>query len=249
MMKKILLVATSMVALSGMASVAAADHNYVGMGLGWTTAKMKHKGSANKPTVAAFTNSFSKTLSDSSAVSGTLSFGRTFDSGDVSWLAEGKFGLDSTNATETHGTTFPGAGAGLSDFRTNLKRKGTLGLSVGASKNFSPVSLYTKLSLLYSKFEYSHTETYLGATPALGGDTADMTSQKKFGLGIEVGATKPLTSDVSLGIGYIFERYQTVKHSMASFTTPGGAFNPRANYTARTKPTYHTVMATLTKTL
>jgi opacity protein-like surface antigen len=249
-MKKILLVATSVAAL-GVAGHAAADHNYVGMGLGWTMAKAKTTSNDTNQFLFPGSVSTKKTATDNGAVSGKLFVGHHFG-GDLGWLVEAGFGMDSTKTQAKYNLKpTPLNAAQLGDSMTaSLKRKHTLSLGAGFSKaiggNFNA---YMKVSLLLSKFQITGKSSGNGL--AAGAETTSSSSTKtktKLGGGLTIGGSKNITQDLSLGLDYTFEMYQKIKTTSPSVVVGGVLIGDRTTGFSRTmKPCYHTVMLTLAR--
>jgi opacity protein-like surface antigen len=245
-MKKILITAASIAVLT--TGVAAhADHNYVGLGLGWTFAKAQTKGAGN--VVCDTDQPFPiKSMAKDNGIAGKLIVGHSFGQSASSVLLEASIGLDSTTAKVTSKKTFNDAGLGdFEDTSTiSLKRKGIFGLSVGLSTSMiQDINGYAKVSLLLSRFQIKHSSS---VSP----DPADAHvffnySQKaktKWGFGLTVGASKPLTDSLSLGLDYSFEMFQKVKFKGETYSRDGLG---SSTYSGSMNPAYHAITVTLSQ--
>ena len=236
MMKKILLAAVGMVALTGAAH---ADHNYVGGKVGWTFARANVKGSVQ---TAVRTFSGVKKRASDSALTGDIFFGRSFSQGNFDWLLDLSVGLDASRADT--GEVKVREGNNHMFLRHKLRRKFKTALGFGFQKSISSsMSAYAKASLLMGQFELQR--QYYGGTAVAARTRNTVRKQKTaFGFGVTLGASKALTQDMSLSIDYSYERYQ--KKTIAFGGNYIGAQRSWP-YTTKITPTYHTVMFGLTK--
>lgn len=236
-MKKILLTAVGLTALSGAAT---ADSNYVGLGVGWNIAQTKDKGSVERENEV---KGFKRTLKENGAPSGILFLGRSFGS----FFVEAHAGLDTTKAQEKHLVQYvKDPDYGKARFSATLKRKIMAGFGVGANVPLSQDwSATVKASALWGQFELSHKEHYVkgSGVDAENEDSGSFKKKSKFGFGVEVGVSKDLTSDMSLGLSYQFSRYQKIKTSVEE--KDDGGVPGHARYDVKVNPAYHTVMLKL----
>jgi opacity protein-like surface antigen len=255
-MKKILLVATSIVALSTVAGAATESHNYMGGGLGWVMANAKASSTVDKSFIMgrAGAGGLGKARNSDRARIGKIFLGRSFSRGSFNILAEATLGLDAANAKETTPpvVVVDNGRAVAVTFTSSLKRKGFLGLGVGLSgTRVRDISLYGKASLLVASFQAS-TSLYspwnsgqqapAGVALALNRLSPYSTKKICYGFGLTAGASKPLTEVISLGLDYTFEMYQKIKFKGAV------PFNGNTlSYMTTVKPLYHTVMFSVAK--
>ncbi len=252
-MKKILLVATSLVALSTVAGAGTESHNYMGGGLGWVMANAKASNFATLELggggAPGSSGNVAKRGEDNAPI-GKIFLGRSFNEGSINLLTEVSLALDTSNAKGTTSTrVIHDAGNAVSEaFKSSLKRKGILGLSFGLSGNVvRDVLLYGKASLLVARFKASSSAsaTAVGGVAAAAATQLNalspfFTNKTAYGFGLTVGASKPVTEKISLGVDYTFEMYQKIK-------IKGGAIingYPYA-YTGTIKPQYHTIMVSM----
>ena len=252
-MKKILLVAASTLAFT---SAAHADHNYAGVGLGWTAASAKAKtntdyNNGNRLNRLLFPNGTTfgnkGRMTDYSAFAGTLFVGRAFTQGDSAFTLDFKVGIDSTNAKMEKEDTYIRLGNNYKQtMKNSLKRKYTLGVSVGYSKKlFRDVSGYAKMSLLLSRFSLSHQHSGSVIAPVNNTAGAGKTDRFRWGFGPTFGLSKPLSGDLTLNVDYTFEMYQSIEHKSAQIENT--VANLETGHSIKATPMYHTVMVSLSK--
>ncbi|MBM3196351.1 MAG: hypothetical protein FJZ62_06380 [Chlamydiae bacterium] len=252
-MKKILISAASIAVLTTGAS-AIADHNYVGLGLGWTFARAQTKESLSTTVGGALRSTSINSKAKDNGLSGKLLLGRAFDLGSVTFLTEATLGLDSSKAKNesTKLVYTPAAGGTVNGTtKTFLQRQGILGLTAGLSTVLArDISGHVKASVLLSRFTIKTTTSYAGTgAGGPGGAVFANRSQPnystkaktKWGFGLTVGGSKALTDNLSLGIDYTFEMFQKIKLK--------GSSNPAQlnSYSGTMNPQYHTVMMTLSQ--
>lgn len=236
-MKKILISAASIAVLT--TGVAAhANHNYVGLGLGWTAVNAPGKQST---TPGAVTASASKTIKDTSAFSGALILGRSFSDSPSGIFVEARIGKDSSNAKSDYAVK---VSRSTGTQKTSLKRKFFSSLGVGYSQEILPeLNVYGKVSVVLSKFQIQTTATgsYSVGRPI----NFQGTGQKQrtlLGFAPTFGFAKSFSGDFSLTLDYTAEFYKKI--------TANGTYNqinPGDKISAKAKPVYHTVMLGITK--
>lgn len=255
MMKKILLVAASFAALSG--TVAQADHNYAGLGVGYTIADGRYNNSNTLDVGAAHVNAHKRgALKDTSAFSGTLFLGRSYDLGNKNaWLVELKAGMDSTKANHKSKVDYivnPGAAPDIYNYEYDLflKRRFTVGLGVGYSAEvMKDVDAYVKMSLLLSNFRLTVKEKRANNNAAQPNADGESITNSKYALGFSptVGISRKF-KDFSVNFDYSFEMYRSIKYT-AQYADAPGALGGDNGFVSKVKPRYHTFMVSLVKPL
>ncbi len=247
-MKKILLVATSIVALSTVAGAGTESHNYIGGGLGWTVVRGNAKtADSSAIDLADNLNAQKGVKIGDEFVSGALFLGRKFVHGDSAWLIEAKAGKDLSDAKKDYTYSLPAgifvAGpAAPYTTSVSLRRQYTLGLAVGYSKDVvKNISAYFKLSTLFSKFSLNYNTINYAAAPYE--HYANTSKKSAFGVGATIGLAKKL-QDFSVGLDYTFEMYQRIKQISA---VQSQEFDGLMSHTSKITPQYHTVMLSVTK--
>lgn len=235
-MKKFLISAASIAVLT--TGVAAhADHNYVGLGLGWTTINASGK----QESVAGGTPTNAKKNSkDTSAISGAFIFGRHLGRDLDGAFVELRIGKDSSNAKSAYKIN---DGASLGQTDVSLKRNFFINTGLGYSKSItSDMTVYGKIALSISKFQLW---TTMYANGGIGGISQGRATKKITSLGFSpaVGLTKVFNGNFSLSIDYTVDFYKKMKVSGLW----ANSMDPRDGASAIAKPVYHTVMLGLTK--
>lgn len=224
-MKKVLSV--SLLAL-GIASAPSADAGkwYMGAGLGWLKTSQDAKiGNNNDGAVPAQLSYKKEGISDKAAT-GLLFVGHSFDNCWGSFFFDAGLGGDKASMS----TSFDNpAVAGKVDL--TFKRLGTLTFNAGVKKSFKQLDVSLKMGLLLSKFqtEFGHVQSNWSSTK----------TQYTWGFAPGIDVSRKM-GPVTVGLGYSYQVYDVVK--MKAYNLPQGH-----SFSINTKPRYHTVMLTVSK--
>ena len=226
-MKKIL--GVSLFAMTmGFGPHAVAKNWYMGAGLGWLQGNAST--AVETTTNAGRFEGIRSQFSDTSTL-GAVFVGHTFRETNYNWFVQARGFLDNSSLKKT--VRFNALTVNVADATTTMRRLGTLAFDGGVSKSYGTFDVSFQLSALLSKFDVKFDD--------VDGDFVAKGSQYAWAIAPGVGAERDL-GKATLGIRYEYQIYAPIKFACSNL-------GPNRTHLVNSKPRYHALMMTLSKSL